>query len=594
MRRNKGFTLVELLAVIVVLALIMIIAVPAIMNVMEDARKQSFYIYANNVYQKAINKYVDDMNSATRGKLDCSTYKLPTDLDISNSGDYIGWVKVQRIATSSGNNSYKATISNPGGLFAVKYCTMQGGNCNPDVDPGNDTYKSATWDVGEDDQGKTKTSTTIQTTAPEGYTMCYQYQYPDANGYLKKVGPTCVGGTPIAGDAYDYKVTLTMKDSKRAVENLVMKDASVDETFKKTFYEAMDSYQTNHSTKLAEMPISELTCSGEGQTISGPGVGQFETTQIGTTTTSTATVQVTVPGVTEQSSTVIGTTQIPETTTVTATLPTSQVVDDSALLQDLQVSGFNINFTPGQFSYNLTVPYAQNALSINYVAKDQDSQVQLIGNDNIGIGNNTITIDVINNTTQKHETYHIYVFRLGDPNAQVDPEVEKTRQYQQDTGLPDPTLASSNAKLSNIVIAKYKLGDVFSPDTFTYDVEVEEGTTELGLSPILQSKEAHYTIRGNENLAEGSEVVITVQSGNGYYSNQYILTVHIKKKTKASTVALRAVAVGLAAVLGVLVLIMNKQKKASNLINNATNKADQNNNYVQPTQVNNNNNQGNV
>ena len=39
MKKKNGFTLVELLAVIVILAIILVIAVPSIMNTIEDSRK---------------------------------------------------------------------------------------------------------------------------------------------------------------------------------------------------------------------------------------------------------------------------------------------------------------------------------------------------------------------------------------------------------------------------------------------------------------------------------------------------------------------------------------------------------------------------
>jgi len=41
-KKKNGFTLVELLAVIVILAIILVIAVPQIMNTIKDARKGSF------------------------------------------------------------------------------------------------------------------------------------------------------------------------------------------------------------------------------------------------------------------------------------------------------------------------------------------------------------------------------------------------------------------------------------------------------------------------------------------------------------------------------------------------------------------------
>ena len=40
--KNKGFTLVELLAVIVILAVISLIATPMILGVVEEAKKSSF------------------------------------------------------------------------------------------------------------------------------------------------------------------------------------------------------------------------------------------------------------------------------------------------------------------------------------------------------------------------------------------------------------------------------------------------------------------------------------------------------------------------------------------------------------------------
>ena len=42
MKKNKGFTLVELLAVIIILAIIALIAVPVIMNIIDRARKAAF------------------------------------------------------------------------------------------------------------------------------------------------------------------------------------------------------------------------------------------------------------------------------------------------------------------------------------------------------------------------------------------------------------------------------------------------------------------------------------------------------------------------------------------------------------------------
>lgn len=51
--KNKGFTLIELLAVIVILAVIAIISIPLILNVIEDAKKESFKNTAYGILESA-------------------------------------------------------------------------------------------------------------------------------------------------------------------------------------------------------------------------------------------------------------------------------------------------------------------------------------------------------------------------------------------------------------------------------------------------------------------------------------------------------------------------------------------------------------
>ena len=57
MKEKKGFTLVELLAVIVILALIALIATPIILNVINDAKKQAAKDSAYG-YMDAVEKYI--------------------------------------------------------------------------------------------------------------------------------------------------------------------------------------------------------------------------------------------------------------------------------------------------------------------------------------------------------------------------------------------------------------------------------------------------------------------------------------------------------------------------------------------------------
>ena len=104
---RKGFTLVELLAVIVILAIIMIIAIPSVLGTMTTARQKSFCEYVTKVYMAAESKYMaaqtlglSDMGSSFSGQYNPTTklyfYNIKTDLGLENVGDYKGYVGVTK------------------------------------------------------------------------------------------------------------------------------------------------------------------------------------------------------------------------------------------------------------------------------------------------------------------------------------------------------------------------------------------------------------------------------------------------------------------------------------------------------------------
>lgn len=99
MRLNKkGFTLVELLAVIVVLAIIMIIAIPAVVESMNNAKKGSFKIYAEKALGNAQSTYSSEdllgTISATKYEDTCFCYTLDQ-IGLKSRGSYDGYVIVK-------------------------------------------------------------------------------------------------------------------------------------------------------------------------------------------------------------------------------------------------------------------------------------------------------------------------------------------------------------------------------------------------------------------------------------------------------------------------------------------------------------------
>ena len=82
MKKKKGFTLVELLAVIVILAVILVIAVPQIMSVIESARKGSIESTAKLIAEAGEREYTNRKILGKDTNIKCS------DVSSMNSNDY--------------------------------------------------------------------------------------------------------------------------------------------------------------------------------------------------------------------------------------------------------------------------------------------------------------------------------------------------------------------------------------------------------------------------------------------------------------------------------------------------------------------------
>ena len=98
MKNKKGFTLVELLAVIVVLAILILIAVTAVLPQIEKSRKNSFYDEALIYKREAEKAYIAESIDGT------TTTCFPVQLansDIALNGNYV---------KKNGASSYKGKV----------------------------------------------------------------------------------------------------------------------------------------------------------------------------------------------------------------------------------------------------------------------------------------------------------------------------------------------------------------------------------------------------------------------------------------------------------------------------------------------------
>ncbi|WP_411954909.1 competence type IV pilus major pilin ComGC [Alkalibacillus sp. S2W] len=106
LKNQKGITLVELLAVIVILGIIALIAVPAIANVIEDSRYDSVKSTAINVIEAGeLYATTNDVDSVSLSDLEADGY-----IDLSG----YGYGNDDEVVVSASNSTIDATIDNEG------------------------------------------------------------------------------------------------------------------------------------------------------------------------------------------------------------------------------------------------------------------------------------------------------------------------------------------------------------------------------------------------------------------------------------------------------------------------------------------------
>ena len=92
--KNKGFTLVELLTVIAILALLVIIALPNVLKMFNQAKKDTFLTEAKNIYKEISKKYISEtmkgnkinIISNTNNQLDLESNNLKYNIKLKGDG----------------------------------------------------------------------------------------------------------------------------------------------------------------------------------------------------------------------------------------------------------------------------------------------------------------------------------------------------------------------------------------------------------------------------------------------------------------------------------------------------------------------------
>ena len=173
-------------------------------------------------------------------------------------------------------------------------------------------------------------------------------------------------------------------------------------------------------------------------------------------------------------------------------------------LKSLEVEGYELTpeFSADVTQYSLTIDENVDVLKVEAVADDEKAKVEITGNDNLLIGENTIEIKVIaEDETEK--TYKINVTKGEEPELE----------------------------LSKLTVEGYNITPEFKPDVHEYTLTINDvNVTSLNLEALSDMENASVEIAGNTDLELGENIItILVKSEDGEETSTYQIVVNIEE-----------------------------------------------------------------
>jgi hypothetical protein len=198
-------------------------------------------------------------------------------------------------------------------------------------------------------------------------------------------------------------------------------------------------------------------------------------------------------------------------------------ISDEVILSYLKVNGSNVNIKTKPFKYD--VGYDVTTANIEVGLASSDSTSRIYGGKVLLPGENNVTIIV---TTGDGKTY-TYMLVI---NRSV------TSDY-----LSELTVGQNNID--------------FNKTKQEYTVKVNRNTNELDLNAVAEDENAKVTIKGNENIKNGSKVYVEVESSDGSIR---VYTLNVQKAGSVDVRVIIVLIMILAILSGAIKYLQEKKK----------------------------------
>lgn len=193
---------------------------------------------------------------------------------------------------------------------------------------------------------------------------------------------------------------------------------------------------------------------------------------------------------------------------------TNEKLSSNANLSNLGIYTYDFKgFKPSITTYETTIPNNVTQVSVYATTQDKGATYKVIGDKNLQLGTNRVTIEVTAEDKKTTKEYYINVKRKS--------EVEVNK--------------SGNLRIVSLTIDdeenNLKLEPNFKSEIYEYVINVEGDIETIPLKIAANQQDATEEIEGNEDLEDGeNEITITVTSKDKKEQAQYKITVRKNMK----------------------------------------------------------------
>lgn len=200
-------------------------------------------------------------------------------------------------------------------------------------------------------------------------------------------------------------------------------------------------------------------------------------------------------------------------------------------LDNIVVNGKTLNFDKEKLNYSFSIPYSVSDLNIRVSKNDSNAKVNILNNNNLNVGDNTVSI-IVSAENEEERIYRLNVYRSESETIPL----------------------SNNAVLGLFRVEGYKLD--FDSNVFDYKLTVKNDDP-LVIKALAEDEKASVKVVGSDKITNGGVVEVRVVAEDGSLE-LYKLNITIEGMKKVDKLWIVIISISSVALISLLVILLSK------------------------------------